>query len=396
MELTHAKRAVCRRCWEVFTDRESFEKHLSPVCEKVSKGKREKWQILYDSFTPSASHITPPGNQYTARLADTTQDFDLPGVTAKNRGAYGSTASIEEDDSPVAPPSPTTIDLGPRVPVEHEGDGEVERLRRENGQLKAFAQVVLKHVKGVIDLSHFMAIPAVLQATEGNNEFESSLEIRQPGRLTFPSLEEDTPDPASLVGHMNSQPTDVNAQGMMDDIQQTLSRTSSGMSGSDRSTIRHVSNSPRQPFEAYTANNSSTANPRSVDPKGGPTPTRHQPTSLPDSGYGSDKKKNSVVGPDIVDHTKQAYPQPHHAPALIHGDQVARPASSSPFVQDRVDQPSHQPAHPMNAPLDPMLPPSMSPDPFAAPDEVDAYYLSKDLMEQFSGYSQPSSSSFQS
>ncbi|OIW34076.1 hypothetical protein CONLIGDRAFT_208300 [Coniochaeta ligniaria NRRL 30616] len=396
VELSHTKRGVCRRCWEVFTNHDAFISHISAECEKVSKGKREKWRILYDSFTPlSTDHIA-------AQTSNVAHHLPLPNGVANNREMYGADASADEDDdSPVAPPSPTTVDLGPRVPLELEGVGEIEKLRKENRQLKAFARVVIKQInqaRGLIDLSPLVAIPSLVQAIEGSSEVESGADMRLPGRITFPAnLGDDHPDPASLVGHMNSQPTDVDAQGMMDDIQQTLSRTSSGMSGSDRSTIRHVSNSPRQPFEVFAGDNSRTPNPRSANPNGGPTPTRHQPTSLPDSGYGSDKKRNSVAGQDLVDQTEQAYPQPRHAIVPIPRDQVGRPDPSPPFVQGRADQPGQQPGHPIDVSLEPMLPSSgMSPDLFTTQDDADAYYLSKDLMEQFGGYSQPSSSSCQS
>jgi hypothetical protein len=374
--------------------------HISTECEKVSKGKKEKWQILYDSFTPLATDIASPGHHHAAQSANTIQGLPLPNVTTNDRGVYGAAASVDEDDdSPVAPPSPTTIDLGPRVPLELEGDGEVEKLRREIRQLRAFARVVLNQAQaeGVVDLSSLVAIPSLRQAIDGSNEFGSGPDMRQFGLLTFPgdgSLEDETPDAGSLVGHMNSQPTDVDAHGMMDDIQQTLSRTSSGMSSSDRSTIRHVSNSPRQSFEVYTGDHSSTPTPLSANAGGGPTPTRHQPTSLPDSGYGSDKKKNSVAGPELVDQAKQAHPQPHHTAAPVSQGQVPRPEPNSPFSQAKVENPSPQPGHSIDLPLDPMLPSSgMAPDLFTTQDDADAYFLSNDLMEQWCGYSQPSSSS---
>ncbi|KAK3938288.1 hypothetical protein QBC46DRAFT_410353 [Diplogelasinospora grovesii] len=39
----------------VVYDREAFENHKSQLCEKVSRGKREKWCILCDTFTPVES-----------------------------------------------------------------------------------------------------------------------------------------------------------------------------------------------------------------------------------------------------------------------------------------------------------------------------------------------------
>lgn len=338
---------------------------------------------------------------YGQPTVNATQPLPLPNDLANNPSAYGAPPSVDEDGSPVPPASPTTIDLGPRVPLELEGDGEVEKLRRENRQLKAIVRVVLNQAKGVMDLSRLVA-PSLLEAVEGGNELPSGSEMRQQGRLTFPGngfVEHDTPDAAALVGQMNSHPTDVDRQGMIEDIQQTFSRTSSGMSSSDKSTIRHVSNSPPQRYEAYHGDNSSTPRPRPVNPSGGPTPIRHQPTSLPDSGYGSDKKRNSISGPDIVEQTNQVFPLPGHSISAIPQDQTALATSGSPVIQVRAEEPDPRPGSPVNLQLDSLLPSSgMSPDPFANQDEADAYYLSKDLMEQFGdpGYSQPSSSSFQS
>jgi len=59
-ELCHAKRGVCRRCFAVFNTRDALDKHLTNPCEKVSRGKREKWHILHDTFTPLATEPSAP------------------------------------------------------------------------------------------------------------------------------------------------------------------------------------------------------------------------------------------------------------------------------------------------------------------------------------------------
>ncbi|KAB5570629.1 hypothetical protein GE09DRAFT_714478 [Coniochaeta sp. 2T2.1] len=393
-ELFHVKRGVCRRCWEVFTDHEAFQSHISTECEKTSKGKREKWRILHDSFTPLATDFTTPTQQ------PVTPGLPLPHHQPWTTGIAGAGAHDDEDDSPNAAPSPTAVELGPRVPLEPEVDAELEKLRRENRQLKAFARVVLKQAKGVIDLSRLVAIPSLLEAIEGGTEFGPGSNVPQLGRLTFhgnESLEDGAPDPASLVGHMNSQPTDVDAQGMMDDIQQTLSRTSSGMSGSDRSTIRHVSNSPRQGFEPYPGDSSRTPQQRTVKSHGGPTPMRHQPTSLPDSGYGSDKKKSSIADANFSQ-AKQAFPEVRPETVPVPQYHAAVPVSNMPGMPSNVPDPSQQPEYPVDLQLEPLMG-SLPPQALTAQDVEEAYFMSSEFMEQFDEYGNShsqSSSSFPS
>ena len=291
--------------------------------------------------------------------------------------------------------------MGPRVPLELEADVEVERLRRENRELRAVLRVVLNQANGIIDLSRRVA-PNLLEVIDGgDNDLVPGSGPRQPGRLTFPAngfVEQDTPDAAALVGQMNSHSTDVDRQGMMEDIQQTISRKSSGMSSSDKSTIRHVSNSPPQRYEAYHGGTSSTSRPPRTVNTTGPSPTRHQPTSLPDSGYGSDKKLNSTAGRGPAEQMKPWYPEPNPPSTSVPQDQTARPMPNFPAGQDQTEEPGAQSGPTDDLRSDPLPSSGMSPDLFTAHDDADAYYLSKDLMEQFAdpGYSQPSSSSFQS
>jgi hypothetical protein len=300
-------------------------------------------------------------------------------------------------------PSPTTIELETRIPLDNGGDGELERLRRENRQLKALVRVFYNNAKGLIELPHLIS-PDLLEAVVGSDTLAPGAGSRQSGSLTFPvnagRVGNVNPDRATLVGQMNSHPTDVNRQGMMEDIQQSFSRTSSGLGSSDRSTIRHVSNSPPQRYEAYHGDHSAAPRPRSVHPKGAPTSDRHQPTSLPDSGYGSDKKLNSVGAADMAaEQTKQAGSKSTAGPNNSPQRHAAGQTPGLPVEQVPTEEPSPHPAHrAANTPSD-LLPSSgLSPEAFMTRDEEDAYYLSKDIMEQFGdpGYSQPSSSSFQS
>ena len=168
------------------------------------------------------------------------------------------------------------------------------------------------------------------------------------------------------------------------------------MSGSDRSTIRHVSNSPRQSYEAYNGDGSKTPQQRTVQSRGDPTPMRHQPTSLPDSGYGSDKKRSSIAHANLAQ-TKQAYNDLQNAGGPVPDGHLSAPVSSIPVIPSNVEHPNQQPEYPVDLQLGPLL--GSSPPQFATQDESDAYYLSKEVMEQFDEYGNShsqSSSSFPS
>ncbi|KAF3770387.1 hypothetical protein M406DRAFT_325835 [Cryphonectria parasitica EP155] len=46
----HPAAGLCKKCWRSFADPEAFESHLNTKCETVSRSKREKFQILLDTF----------------------------------------------------------------------------------------------------------------------------------------------------------------------------------------------------------------------------------------------------------------------------------------------------------------------------------------------------------
>jgi hypothetical protein len=41
---------VCKKCWRIFREHEKFRQHLAQPCAKVSRGKREKFLVLYRAF----------------------------------------------------------------------------------------------------------------------------------------------------------------------------------------------------------------------------------------------------------------------------------------------------------------------------------------------------------
>ena len=48
----HQRAGVCRRCWVSFNNFQELEEHVATDCSEASKGKKEKWRVLYDAFTP--------------------------------------------------------------------------------------------------------------------------------------------------------------------------------------------------------------------------------------------------------------------------------------------------------------------------------------------------------
>ncbi len=59
-----AKAGLCKRCWKIFRDRQDFEHHLGgQPCTKVSRGKREKFWLLFEAFCAE----TEPGGPHEPR-----------------------------------------------------------------------------------------------------------------------------------------------------------------------------------------------------------------------------------------------------------------------------------------------------------------------------------------
>jgi hypothetical protein len=103
-----------------------------------------------------------------------------------------------------------------------------------------------------------------------------------------------TSDRDSLVQHMDSQSTDVDVYGFMqemEDTRQTLSRMNSGLSTTSRSTIHHVPPSPpSRPVELSGLGGSGVDHqqPKRSHAHRAPLP------SIPDSGYGTEQRRGSL------------------------------------------------------------------------------------------------------
>lgn len=46
----HPRAGLCKKCWRAFSDSEAFEAHINAKCENVSRSKREKFDILLNTF----------------------------------------------------------------------------------------------------------------------------------------------------------------------------------------------------------------------------------------------------------------------------------------------------------------------------------------------------------
>ncbi|KUI54335.1 Zinc finger transcription factor ace1 [Cytospora mali] len=46
----HPKAGLCKKCWRAFSDAEAFKLHINAKCENVSRSKREKFDILLNTF----------------------------------------------------------------------------------------------------------------------------------------------------------------------------------------------------------------------------------------------------------------------------------------------------------------------------------------------------------
>ena len=272
---------MCRCCWETFDDRQTFEAHISLPCQKVSKGKREKWRALLHCFTP----LIMPG-------ADSGGNMECEGY--ENLSTQLSALPIYEGDHeigtpPTSVPSPV-IDaavFGPSdrsdrrfVSAEehHKLQREHQALREKHQQLELVAQVLVAR-----QLIQGTTMPTTTEA-------KPSLRLQTPSPTTNRLITSETTERDSLVQHMDSQKTDVNVQGLMEEMESAhrcLSRMDSGLSTTSRSTIHHVPPSPPpRPIELVH---------RAFDPASYESQHRPPLPSIPDSGYGTEQRRGSLA-----------------------------------------------------------------------------------------------------
>lgn len=319
-EHRHPKVGLCRRCWVSFSDRGDFDRHVSVECEKTSKGKREKWEILYNTFTPihgqgaSAPSSKAYGNPVVQSQISSSGSTFVPSQPQDTQPASATLL----DQKVLATPSqhPTTADLAGQA---QNGDDcsfvsmSEYRLLQEKVQGMTTEVQGMKRLMAAIILQNGRqgVMASSLQPTPNLNAFNWTVREPQDSVMGTPAgvgdvtmeIAPDRFDRGSLVGYMNSQSTDVDPKGLMDEVERTLSRANSGV-GSDRSALRHVPTSPpARTHEDADVDPSGSSGPSRAH--GQPQPPAHQPTSIPDSGYGSDKKRDSLGEIDLVEQLKR-------------------------------------------------------------------------------------------
>ncbi|KAK3302145.1 uncharacterized protein B0T15DRAFT_542088 [Chaetomium strumarium] len=299
-DFRHPRVGVCRWCWQTFSDRQIFDAHVSRPCEKVSKGKREKWRALYDAFTPllDATDSPPSGSG-----DDLTQETEAQRRRFPSQ-ADGSPVANEDDvlggigTPPTSVPSPDLLPsaaFGPSNPSnsrfisadEHcKLQEEHKALRERHHQLERVTQVLL-------------ARQFIQEKMRTHTSTKSGIESLRAGSCkSDPSvISTASSDRDSLVQHMDSQSTNVDVYRFMDDVEhtrQSISRMNSGLSTVSRSTIHHVPLSPPPRAAGLPTQQQNTGHPLISQQSKQSLAHRPPLPSIPDSGYGTDQCRGSL------------------------------------------------------------------------------------------------------
>ncbi|KAK3322388.1 hypothetical protein B0H66DRAFT_201723 [Apodospora peruviana] len=306
----HPRLGLCRRCWRAFPERDTFDDHISHVCDKVSKGKREKWRILLENFTPLNQHSGVSEESDHALISDGCEDL----VNSRRPSNFEDFSFVDNREgenwaehatpttaapSPAAPALDTFVPSGPTINRRFVPMNEHLRLQKEHRELHQKHQQLVQATKALFNpKAHQDSAVATAQRPAG--VFLALRAGQLPGTL-YPtnapkprpgsSTKDTSSDQESLVRNMDSQSTDVDidTQGFMHEAQETLSRQNSGLSSTSRSTIHHVATSP----PPLLSENADEDNPDS-DPPQESTPSRRPPPSIPDSAYGTDPRRCSL------------------------------------------------------------------------------------------------------
>ncbi|KAK5664198.1 hypothetical protein OQA88_414 [Cercophora sp. LCS_1] len=271
----HPRIGICRRCWSQFSDRQAFSEHIANPCSKVSKGKREKWQVLYDSFTPLVTPSTGATiqSQPPSRLDAREQPPRSPSRQSDFFAAAGEEARWDVPSSPFPRQSVAPLSVPDSSLVSLH---EYERLQKEHDELRQKHQQLEKIAnKLLIDRAYQEAGATV--ATGASSDGSPFLST-EPKPLRRPAVSILT----SRVPQLNGDSLERDIQGLMNESE-GLSRQDSDLSFT-RSV--HVTNSPPPLPLAndFTADNKSKGKAPTVRTA---TPRRKLLESIPDSGYQS-------------------------------------------------------------------------------------------------------------
>ncbi|KAK0669499.1 hypothetical protein QBC41DRAFT_107897 [Cercophora samala] len=343
----HPRVGVCRWCWLTFTDRSEFEGHVADLCEKVSKGKREKWRVLLNSFTPL---VDQPMHAHST--FDVVQESEEDGWDRLSRGLQ---ESPEVDDSTCAPEaSPALV-----YPTSH---GEFVPLTEHQRLLKEHQALQDKHRRLLGQVTQAMYAQQVcdnartqpLNARDNMLLAAMSRESHKAQRSALAHQQYRSSDRDNLVQHMDSQSTDVDVQGFLEEVENAhkgLTRQDSGFSTTSRSTIHHVPPSPPVKSLDYVDDDQQNA----AHGSGSQNP-RKQPTSHADSGYATEGRRGSLadLGMSTVAGmaTSAVMHHPHHSMT------TATTTTDDTFMNDTFMSTGHEEQHSQQQaqhPLDPSL-----------------------------------------
>ncbi|KAM7204035.1 hypothetical protein V8F20_003733 [Naviculisporaceae sp. PSN 640] len=288
----HPRLGLCRRCWEAFPDREEFQAHLSRTCDKVSKGKREKWRILLENFTPIIHN------------SDTSEQMSHPLNSEQRRSSIASRrpSNVPSHAEHLAAPSfPAAPGINTAPHVCHSGcvplsehlklQGEHRVLNQQHRQLCQRHQQLVQVTRSLLQRQAYQDSLTASAQRPGGNLWAALPSDQQPGLGSGAAAQStNSSDQESLVLHMDSQPTDVDIQGLMNEASESLSRHNSGLSDMSRSTIHHVPNSP----PPLPADQDGSDYEDETDKPKQPSPSRRPPSSIPDSAYGTDPRRGSL------------------------------------------------------------------------------------------------------
>jgi hypothetical protein len=243
----HPRVGVCRTCWQSFHDRSTFESHVALPCQKVSKGKREKWRVLYESFTPLSD--STHNDAYGADLASTEMDLCEP------------EHQVAQNADCIMPTTQAALMVPGLVNGLQEGAvrlvpaDELARVEKEREALRQQLQ-----------------------------RMAEALRIRQ---MFHENLKTPQSDQDGLLQHMGSQPTDVDVLAFMSEMDKV---GPSAVTTSSLPTIHRVPPSPPTQLSNYPdvpgSNHHSSHG--YVQAKAAPLP------SIADSGYGTEQRRGSL------------------------------------------------------------------------------------------------------
>jgi hypothetical protein len=267
---------------------------LSRYCQRVSKGKKEKWRVLFESFTPlqdstdtslSSAESTQQAESERERVSEYPDESLMFDVDDGLDAARTPSTSV---------PSPVTLQLaypaatGPGaerfVPADEHSrlQREHEALRERHQQLERMAQALL--IQRLMQQN-------LKPATTPNPDVKSPSSGSSKSSATSPPVSERD----NLVQHMDSQSTDVDVHAFMEEVEgtrQSLSRMSSGLTTTSRSTIHRVPPSP--PSRHAELPGTKQGDQPSHQAKDTLPHRPPPPPSIPDSGYGTEQRRGSL------------------------------------------------------------------------------------------------------